>query len=197
VYPPVSILYGAYQSRALIRPSQVLISGEYFIGGDDVNDLGNSNNLNGLMKRPSDLPGQVIHELAHIQQARRNPLAVVSTKSLLNWAIYEGSADFIAFTINGTSSNQAAHDYLARNESALWCEFSSSTELNSNSNWISQDLYGEPPRGLAGIFGFQIAKAFYNQSQNKDEAFSDLIELDYEQIYLESGIKTDLLNTCL
>jgi hypothetical protein len=197
VYPPVYVLYGGYQARALIRPSHILVGGEYFIGGDDVHDREDPDNLNGLMNRPTALPGQVIHELAHIQQARTNPLGVLSTGSLLNWAIYEGTADFIAFTIAGAHSNEAAHSYLASNESSIWCAFFGSTEQRSDSQWLDEDLYGKPPRGLAGAFGYHIAQAYYELGQRDDESLTKLIELeDYDRLYEESGTKARLANLC-
>ena len=174
-----------------------MISAEYFTGGNNTLDLADPFNQNGLMNRPTSLPDQVIHELVHIQQARKSPIAVITANTVLKWALYEGVANFITSLITGTHVNNAAHHYLANNESTLWCEFFGTTNTNRKSKWLDKNLFSNPPRGLAGAFGYHIAKAYYDQSEDKDQAFEILVELnDYDDVYEKSGVHSCLSSSC-
>jgi len=197
VFPPVHLLYGSFQARGLIRPFGILIGAEFFIAGDDAEDTAGWNNSSGLIVRPALLPSQLVHELAHIQQARRNPITHIGNGSVLNWAIYEGAADFVAAKISGAHTSKAAHAYLARNEDALWCAFYESTDESRRSHWLDADVFGRPPGGIAGAFGYQIAEAYYESSQDSDKALVELIELaDYWYVYEMSGIESRLADRC-
>jgi len=197
VFPPVYVLFGAFKARAMIRPFGILIGAEYFTAEESIIDFEDPNSLFGLMNRPAAITSQVVHELAHIQQARKHPVAYMSNGSVLNWAIYEGTADFIAFSITGAHSNEAAHAYLAGNEEVLWCAFAESTDADGRSHWLNDYLLSRPPSGISGAFGYQIAKAFFERSKDSDEAFSLLVELgDYEIIFERSGYKEHLAKLC-
>jgi len=197
VFAPVHLLFGLFQARGLIRPFGILIGGEFFIGGDNAEDYEGWNNSGGLIVPPALLPSQVIHEVAHIQQARKSPIAYMSSGSVLNWAIYEGSADYIASSITGAHTNEIAHAYMASNENALWCAFYESRDESRQTHWIDADVFGRPPGGIAGAFGYRIVEAYYAQVQDNDKAFIDLIELaDYEYVYEKSGFAARLANAC-
>lgn len=197
VFAPVHLLFGSFRARGLIRPFGILIGAEFFTGGDNAEDYEGWNNSSGLIVPPALLPSQVIHEMAHIQQARKSPIAYLSNGNVLNWAIYEGSADFIASSITGAHTNEVAHAYLAAHEDDLWCAFYESRDESRQSHWIDADIFGRPPGGITGAFGYRIVEAYYAQIQDSERAFIDLIELaDYEHVYEKSGFSARLANAC-
>jgi hypothetical protein len=197
VFPPVYLSYGSYRARGLIRPFGIIIGAEFFVGGDEDEDTDDWNNSSGLIVLPELLSSQLVHELAHIQQARKSPFAYLSNGSVLNWAIYEGAADFIAASITGTHTSEAAHAYLASNEEKLWCAFGAAVDEDRRLHWIDSTVFGRPPGGIAAAFGYRIAESYYGQHQNPEKAIVDLIELaDYEEIYERSGIKAQIARSC-
>lgn len=197
VFAPVHLVFGSFQARGLIRPFGILIGAEFFVGGDNTEHYDGSINSGGLVVPPDLLPSQLIHEMAHIQQARKSPFAYMSAGNVLNWVIYEGAADFIATTITGAHTNEAAHAYLASNEAALWCAFYHSRDESRRSHWIDAVVFGRPPGGIAAAFGYRIAEAYFLGNQDDGDAFTDLIELaDYEHIYEKSGFSARLALEC-
>ncbi len=197
VFPPIYILYGNFQARALIRPYGILFSGEYFIGDDNVSDLTDPHSLNGLMNRPGNLASQVIHELAHIQQAQKHPLVPFFSGDLLRWAVTEGTADFVATLITGSHTNQAAHAFLVGNKDSKWCAFFEAVTSNRGREWLDQSVFAGHPHGIGPAFGYQIVRAYYESGDNKDAAFTALVELDdYRRIYEESGFSARLTTMC-
>lgn len=116
---------------------------------------------------------------------------------MLNWALYEGAADFIAAAITGAHTSEAAHAYLASNEDQLWCAFDAAKDEDRRLHWIDASSFGRPPGGIAAAFGYHIVDAYYEQHQNKEEALVEIIELaDYEAIYERSGIKDRMARLC-
>jgi hypothetical protein len=197
VFPPVHILYGSYRARGLIRPFGIMIGAEFFIGGDGAEDTEGWNNSSGLIVLPELLSSQLIHELAHIQQARKSPFAYISNGTVLNWSIYEGAADFVAASITGAHTSEAAHIYLASNEDKLWCAFRAAIDEDRRSHWIDASIFGRPPGGIAAAFGYRIVESYYEQHQDPEKAIVELIELSgYEGIYERSGIKARLEKLC-
>jgi hypothetical protein len=197
VFFPIYILYGNFHARALIQPYGILYGGEYFIGDNNVDDLTDPHSLNGLMNRPAKLASQVIHELAHIQQARKHPLVPFFRGDLLKWAVTEGTADFVAMLITGSHTRQAAHAFLVDNKDAKWCAFIEAVESDRGREWLDQSVFADHPNGIGPAFGYQMVKAYYEGGDNKDAMFTALVELDdYRRIYEESGFSARLTTMC-
>ena len=68
--------------------------------------------------RLTDLPYLVAHELMHFQQAPDT-----GTVTLLQRALREGTADFLAERVSGGIINRPQHVYGDAHEAELWAEF--------------------------------------------------------------------------
>jgi len=197
VFPPVYFAFSGYRARGLIRPYGIILGAEYFVAEAADTSIDGWYDGRGLVVAVELLPSQVIHELAHIQQARSNPFAFVSSGKVLNWVIFEGAADFVATLITGKHANPAAHAYLETSGDAIWCQFYASMDDSRRTYWLDSDVFGVPPGGFASAFGFKIAEAFYATHANKREALVELIELsDYNDIYMQSGFPSRLEGLC-
>ena len=129
-----------------------------------------------------NMPLTVAHELIHFQQPDRKS----GTTSLLDEAIREGSADFIAELICGKNPTMATHTYANPKEKELWIEFKQKMHGSDYSGWsgISPDR----PVGLAYWMGYKIVKAYYDKQPDKIEAIKEIIESeDRQKIFDESG----------
>ena len=197
VFSPVYFAYSGFRARGLIRPYGIIIGGEYFVAGDDDQAVEGWPDVRGLMVSPEHLPSHLVHEAVHIQQARNSPLAFVSSGKVLNWSLYEGTADFVAATITGTHTNPAAHAFLEEEGDALWCEFYRSIDASRRTYWMDSDVFGIPPGGFVAAFGYEISAAYYEQHDDKRQALIDLIELaDYQKLFNESGYALKLETLC-
>ena len=197
VFSPLHVFFGGYSTRSLIRPFGILFAGEYFLGVPAAMDPESPLYVRGLMAEPDGIVRQVIHEQAHIQQARRSPLAMF-TGSVLERSIYEGTADYVAELITGAHNNSVAHRYVERHGEALWCEFHRSIDLGYRTHWIDAERYGRPPAGIIGVFGHEIARAYYETFESPLEGLEALLELthDYDEIYRRSGLRDRLAAEC-
>ncbi|MEK6476908.1 DUF2268 domain-containing putative Zn-dependent protease [Catalinimonas sp. 4WD22] len=125
------------------------------------------------------LASVVAHESIHMQQAD------VENKNLLEHAVREGSADFIAELVTGKNPSQAVHDYADPREKVLWEEFQQKMYGEDKSGWVG--IPADRPAGLAYWMGYKIVESYYNQQENKDQAVRELINTtDYESIYRKS-----------
>ena len=185
VFPPLYIIHGNYEARALIRPFGIIIAAEFFSSPASGSDPGNRHH--GLLNPPAALTAQVIHELAHIQQARRHPWAVITGAGLLEYAITEGTADFVAEQITGINLSTIALEFIDTDAERYWCIFFDAIAQEHNRDWLNHAAFQNRPRGIPRAFGYRIAESYFQKAEDKTLAFRELIELaDFNSIYKNS-----------
>jgi hypothetical protein len=130
----------------------------------------------------------VAHELIHTQQT----FEFGNDISLLEVAVVEGSADFLAMlTLGELTMNRAIFDYGEAHLNDLWEEFQ--TDLNANRSYEETDWFynysSDRPADLGYYLGFKIAEAFYNKSEDKRKAIKEIIEMtDAKDFLTKSGL---------
>ena len=192
VFPPLYIIYGNYDARALIRPFGVIIAAEFFSAPDSGSDPGSP--YHGLLNPPTALSAQAIHEMAHIQQARRHPWTVLTGAGLLEYTITEGSADFIAEQITGINLSTVALDFIDTHAELRWCVFFDAIQRGNSREWLDHETFQNRPRGIPRAFGHRIAESYFHNTEDKSLALRELIELgDFKSIYENSGYADDVL----
>ncbi|MEM1002910.1 MAG: hypothetical protein AAGH46_09710, partial [Bacteroidota bacterium] len=118
----------------------------------------------------NDIKSTIIHETIHLQQKGK-------PKNLLQIAIREGSADFLAELFLGAPFISPMYDYGRENESELWKEFSEEIDSENWSKWISSmSRTEERPADLGYFMGYMITKSYYNKAKNKELAIQKIIE---------------------
>ena len=126
------------------------------------------------------LSALVVHESIHEQQKDYKP------KNLLEKAIREGSADFIAELCTGKNPSIAAHTYANPREEELWKEFKSVMYGTDYTGWTG--IPSDRPAGLAYWIGYKIVESFYDRQTKKISAIETLIDTtDYQSIFEQSG----------
>ena len=116
-----------------------------------------------------NLPYIVAHELIHYQQ--RSP-----QKTLLDKALQEGGADFIAELIAGKHINEKQHLYGNKHEARLWDEFKKEMNGADYSRWLYDgDKAKDRPSDMAYYVGYKIVESFYARSKNKSKAVSMIL----------------------
>jgi hypothetical protein len=131
-----------------------------------------------------NLPYIVAHELIHFQQ---NSLA--SDTTLLKAAIEEGMADFIGELISGKSANESLLIYAKGKEKEIWADFKREMYLNKASNWIANggNTKSDKPSDLGYWVGYQICKAYYEESKDKTKAIKDMLHITNYSKFLEQS----------
>ena len=134
----------------------------------------------------------VIHELMHPNQAEINS----SWGSSLTQAIHEGGADFIASLVLGDSirMNDETYNYGYQHEKELWQEFEPKMHETGKVGKLEQYkwFYGGQAEGLPMMLGYfighQIAKSYYEKTEDKKAAVYRILNNKFSKKFLvDSG----------
>ena len=179
VFPPVTFLIGRFGTGGTVRQSGIVIGTEFY-GLDDDTPTDELQQFQRTFVRPLDsIPVIIAHEHAHVLQSVARGVLAKPTKTLLDQALIEGSADFVGELASGTNVNAWLLPYAEPREAALWDEF----KLEMNGTDISRWLYNqaaasaERPGDLGYFIGYRIAKAYYDRAADKAAALRDIIEM--------------------
>jgi hypothetical protein len=184
-FPNTYFVMGAFSSGGTSTSSGLLIGLDQSAKTPEIPldelSLWQKNNFNDLV----GIPGLIAHELIHFNQKDMQ-----SDTTLLKGVLIEGMADFIGELISGKNSNERLHIWAKGKEKSIMNDFKKEMWLNRSRNWIanSDQETADKPADLGYWVGYQICKAYYNQSPDKQKAINDLLNVkDYKAIYLQSG----------
>lgn len=126
----------------------------------------------------------VAHECVHTQQ--KNKMAPGAEKcDLLYACMQEGFCDFIGELVAGNQINKVAATYGDAHETELWKAFKSELCSKSISNWLyNYSTVKDKPADLGYYIGYRIARQYYQQHANKQQAIIDIIEMDDPKQFL-------------
>lgn len=149
VFPDVYFVIGRFNSGGTSSNHGLLIGAEMY-------------------RDPAQLPSIVSHELIHFQQH-------YESNTLLTQSFKEGSADFVGELISGHHTTDMAHAYGRAHEADLWKDFKTQFDNKNTFPW----MYGRPndgkPNDLGYFIGYQISKAYYDKTPDKQQAVKDII----------------------
>lgn len=190
IYPPANFpdtyfVMGSFSSGGTSSPNGLLIGIDLSAKSPDVPlgelDLWQKNNIRDI----NEIKDLVAHELIHFNQEGLKP-----DTTLLSRVLVEGMADFIGELISGHVSNERLHIWAKGKEKQIWTDFEKEMYLKRAYNWIanSNQETVDKPADLGYWVGYQICKAYYNQSADKKQAINDILNIkDYREFYLKSG----------
>lgn len=172
---PVYFTIGAFRSNGTVGENKVLIGCEMALGerSTTVDEL--PEYLRSYYKTYNpieDLPYLCVHEYVHSQQ---KPIQ----HDLLRYCIYEGIAEFIADLACEQEPYLTSISYHADNFEKVRDRFEQEFLIPANTFlwlWSSNKIFGERDMGYA--VGYEMAKGYYEQAVNKQEAIRAMIELD-------------------
>ena len=134
----------------------------------------------------------VIHELMHFNQTKYKS----SWGTPLTQAIHEGGADFIASLVLGDSirMNDETYNYGYQHEKELWQEFEPKMHETGKVGKLEQYkwFYGGQAEGLPMMLGYfighQIAKSYYEKTEDKKAAVYRILNNKFSKKFLvDSG----------
>lgn len=196
--PQVHVVFGAGTSGGFASPAAQVIGLEVSCGKGTTPD-----------QFRAALRGLFAHETVHSWQ---RPAPGAMKDSLLFMAIFEGTPDYLATLVTGSSPNPAREAWGRGRDTAIWADFQKdrATLLARTSDDFSKQPaqaaafgrwfynYGKAPEGWpfeAGYWvGMQIAAAYVAQATDKRAAINDLIEAkDPAAILKASGYEAQFM----
>lgn len=134
-----------------------------------------------------NLPVIVAHEWVHFQQR----MEIGGQPTLLQLAIGEGVADFIAELGAGRHVNGHVHDWAEPRAGELWAEFRQRMHGTDYAGWLydgSQSPEGRPA-DLGYWMGYRIARGYYWRAADKAQAIRDMLRIrDFDAFLEASGV---------
>lgn len=176
VFPTVTFLVGRFSTGGTISNNRILVGSEFYGGDASVpkDELGTFQKTN--VHTLNELTLIVAHEHVHILQSRAG--GIFGKKTLLEQALSEGSADFVAELVTGGNINAWMQNYGMTHEHDLWVEFKSQMSGTDISNWLyNQGTSTSRPGDLGYFIGYRMAQAYYAKAVDKKAAVKDIIEV--------------------
>lgn len=130
----------------------------------------------------SQIPTTVAHEIVHFNQG-----GMKEEKTLLRYALVEGSSELIAELITGIGDCGGFPEFAGR-EKTIWKDFKIDMYEDKYKEWHNAQ---EPNRPRNGMYwaGYQICKSYYEQAKDKNQAIYDILNIkDYKAFYEKSNI---------
>ena len=136
----------------------------------------------------------LIHELVHFQQVMhvgydKYKALFGPEKNLLGLCIREGTAEFFTDLVTGRITQDEALEYVTSHEKELWKEFQIEMAGSETGDWMWQKPADpEQPYHVGYAMGYMIVKAYYEQSDDKAQAVTDILSVtDYPEFLNKSG----------
>ncbi|WP_306351111.1 DUF2268 domain-containing putative Zn-dependent protease [Flavobacterium sp. '19STA2R22 D10 B1'] len=167
---------GGLRSGGTVKGNMVLIGAEIATGDylTDVSEFKNNWLKNVFAEQSLDnITSLNIHEYIHTQQNEGKG------SMLLNQCISEGSCDFITELVMQNTLQRKYLSYGNEHEKKIKESFKKEMFSSDFSNWLYNGDQKEESADLGYYIGYEICKAYYNQSKDKKKAIKEIIELDY------------------
>lgn len=182
-FPDVYFMIGRFNAGGTISGNGMLISADMEARSADTPleelTLWERNNLGFV----AELPAIVAHEHIHIIQKKTRG------RTLLQGAIHEGMADFLAELITGKNPNARLAAYGNLHEKEVWADFKKEMYGNSWRNWIANGDQETPekPSDLGYYMGYKICQAYYEEAPDKKQAIYDMLNVEDYSAFLEKS----------
>ncbi|WP_432708018.1 TPR end-of-group domain-containing protein [Pedobacter sp.] len=130
------------------------------------------------------LPNLLAHELVHYQQD-----GMKKDTTTLSYVIREGMGDFIGELISGNTANKVLFDWVKGKEKQIWNKFKPDMYFDRYDNWIANSKTSTPDNlpDQGYWIGYQICKAYYEQSKDKKQAIHDMLHIQDYKAFLNKS----------
>lgn len=179
IEPEIYFTIGCLRSGGTTTKGRILIGLE--IGAADLTT--DASELSSGLKKMFSLNSGIIqllaHEMNHTQQIASSD--TLSSPSLLSQTILEGSCDFIAELILKRQYVAPHTNYGLTHTKELLKEFYKEKDQISFDKWLyNGNRSKRKPADLGYYIGYEICKAYYENSYDKSRAIKEIIMLDWQ-----------------
>ncbi len=183
-FPDVYFVVGAFTSAGTVSDIGLLLGINQIASdpGVPLNEL--SVKRRSRLSEISLLPNVLAHELVHYQQD-----GMKNDTTTLSYAIREGMGDFIGELISGKPANQVLFDWTKGKEKRIWEKFKADMYYDRYDNWIANSKISGPDNlpDQGYWIGYEICKAYYEQSKDKKQAIYDMLHIQDYKAFLEKS----------
>ncbi len=131
------------------------------------------------------IKNMVSHECVHTQQKKSLDKNAINC-SLLYSVMREGFCDFIGELVAGSQINSVAQEYGNNHEKELWEEFKNEMCSTDSKKWLYNYFTSKDrPADLGYFIGYKIATEYYQNATDKNQAITEIIEMDNPVRFLE------------
>ena len=181
--PDICFAIGCLRTGGTISENLILVGTELAVSTSETDPSELSPWLQSVIGKFEAIDAIISHEMIHIQQ--KNKL-----KTLAEFAINEGVADFLSNNIGGVKINKPYFTYGQEHDCELKNEFLKDYSNNKTdfSNWLfnGQNSIGRPA-DLGYYIGYKIAEEYYKNSLDKKKAVLKLLDRkNYLSIFRKS-----------
>lgn len=183
-FPDVYFLIGAFTSGGTVTDLGLLLGVNQVAGDPSVPVDELSFQKRTRLNNIELLPNLLAHELVHFQQD-----GMKRDTTTLSYVIMEGMGDCIGELISGNTANQVLFDWAKGKEKQIWNKFKPDMYFNRYDNWIANSKTSTPDNlpDQGYWIGYQICKAYYEQSKDKKQAIHDMLHIqDYKAFLVKS-----------
>ena len=177
--PKIYFTIGLLNSGGTTTKKEIFIGTEISSANKDTNATELGKWLQDVFKSQTNILSIIAHELVHTQQ-RNGDSENDGNSNLLGYCIAEGSCDFIAELLLKKTIKGPYMVYGKTHEKELWDLFKKEMYGQEIKNWLYNG--NNAPNGNADLgyyVGYEICKSYYRNSENKELALKEIIELDY------------------
>ena len=183
-FPDVYFVIGAFTSAGTVSDAGLLIGVNQVCQatGIPTNEL--SARLRTRLMAYQSLPNIIAHELIHYQQD-----GMKEDTTTLCYAIREGMADFIGELISGNTANSTLFEWAKGKEKNIWEKFKKDMYYDRYFNWIANSQQATPDNlpDQGYWIGYQICKAYYENSVDKKKAIDEMLHIQDYKSFLEKS----------
>ena len=184
--PDVTFVIGRLTSGGTAGPSGMLIGLDVWSWQEGVPLDGIDAGFQKAIKsfNLDSLPFIVVHEHIHALQQ------YASSKTVLEGALAEGSADFLAGLALPEQKKPHYYDWGLEREAMVWRRFQSEIDSEDFENWLGNngaDLEEGWYADLGYFIGARICEAYYDQADDKEQAIRDLLFVTDAKAILEAS----------
>ena len=192
--PNVCFAIGCLRTGGTVAKDLLLIGSEIAAANAAVDKSEMTGWLESVIGNSGDIVSMVAHETVHTQQFDSGTIKL-GRKFLLQQTMTEGIADFFTVELLGKNINQSVFDYGEKNKCALKKEFLEDLQKTPKkiNKWLYKGSKSESrPADLGYFIGYEIAKAYYDKSENKEKAIANLLDMkQYKKIFKKSNYKKE------
>lgn len=195
--PNVCFAIGCLRTGGTVVKDLLLIGSEIAGANQAVDKSEMTGWLESVIGNSGDIVAMVAHETIHTQQFDSGKIKW-GRSFLLQQTLTEGIADFFTVELLGKNINQSVFDYGEKNKCLLKKEFLE--DLQKTPKKINKWLYNgskskNRPADLGYFIGYEIAKSYYDKSENKEEAIANLLDMkQYKRVFKKSRYEKESCN---
>jgi hypothetical protein len=187
VHPPVTVAVGVFDTGATVLREGIVVGAEFVTAAEGAPIEGLDAWRRAAVRPPEDLPLFVAQSHAAAQEIQA---CEVPRATLLEQALLEGGAAWLAERWGGGHLHEDVHAWALPREAELWSAFQEDMGARSYDGWLYEGLRDDGQPADAGAFvGYRIVAAWWADHGDEADAIARVVaaRCDAEGFLAESG----------